>query len=423
MSHCPPVQRTAASHGIFLAGLAVFASALAPSPAAAQETVSRIPLVAGLTIMSSLHFPEGDRENVVEVAKVDSSGASYTWRLLEIRETGDTIIERFGRHVRANDLAGAPRLDPVFKMSDPEERPGYTAFSISSAVYTELRDRGAAPYSVTTIESATGGFAAAAGALGVGVPQDRARYKGTLTRTSPTVEPFPLLVDGRRVAVPALHLEGTFAKGLRRLEYEFWVLADSAHPLLLKTVVEKHVFQLVRVDFPLDWPEVVAAAAGGEGEGELTGDARGAGGQGPGVGGKGGAGLGAGPGLGGLAKLERELNSACRIELPGVYFAFNSAQIDPASDRSLKALARVLAGHPDWVMTVEGHTDSIGTSAANQQLSQRRAEAVRDRLAARHGMNTSAWKAAGYGPSRPREPNGTIEGRARNRRVELVRDC
>jgi outer membrane protein OmpA-like peptidoglycan-associated protein len=163
----------------------------------------------------------------------------------------------------------------------------------------------------------------------------------------------------------------------------------------------------------------VAAAT----EGELTGDARGAGGQGPGVGGKGGAGLGAGPGLGGLAKLERELNSACRIELPGVYFAFNSAQIDPASDRSLKALARVLAGHPDWVMTVEGHTDSIGTSAANQQLSQRRAEAVRDRLAARHGMNTSAWKAAGYGPSRPREPNGTIEGRARNRRVELVRDC
>ena len=77
----------------------------------------------------------------------------------------------------------------------------------------------------------------------------------------------------------------------------------------------------------------------------------------------------------------------------------------------------------DWVMTVEGHTDSIGTAAANQRLSQRRAEAVRARLAERHGVKTSTWKAVGYGPSRPREPNTTLEGRARNRRVELVRDC
>jgi OOP family OmpA-OmpF porin len=124
-----------------------------------------------------------------------------------------------------------------------------------------------------------------------------------------------------------------------------------------------------------------------------------------------------------VATLERELDTVCRIELPGVYFAFNSAQIDPASDRSLAALARMLAEHRDWVMTVEGHTDSIGTAAANQKLSQRRAEAVRARLAERHGVDTRAWKAAGYGPGRPREPNATIEGRARNRRVELVRDC
>ena len=74
-------------------------------------------------------------------------------------------------------------------------------------------------------------------------------------------------------------------------------------------------------------------------------------------------------------------------------------------------------------MTVEGHTDSVGTTTANQRLSERRAEAVRDRLARRHGVDTRAWKAVGYGLSRPRESNETIEGRARNRRVELVRDC
>jgi outer membrane protein OmpA-like peptidoglycan-associated protein len=183
----------------------------------------------------------------------------------------------------------------------------------------------------------------------------------------------------------------------------------------------------VRVNFPLDLPAGAGAGTGlamGDGEtpvGQGAGAGAGAGGGAGGSGGRGGRGPAAG--LGGVGILERELDTACRIELPGVYFAFNSARIDPASDRSLGALARVLAGHPDWVITVEGHTDSIGTAAANQALSQRRAEAVRARLAERHGMNTSAWKAVGFGPSRPREPNATIEGRARNRRVELVRDC
>jgi hypothetical protein len=267
--------------------------------------------------------------------------------------------------------------------------------------------------------------------MGVGATQDRARYKGSLTSVTRTPTPFPLLVDGRRVTVPALHLRGSFAKGLQRREYDFWVLADSAHPLLLKTVVDNHVFQLVRVNFPFDWPAGAAAGTGvlaGEEEsgiGQGAGAVGGAGGGGGGAGNGGaGGGLGGGLGAGGVAAtLEQELKAACRIEVPGVYFAFNSAQIDPASDRSLAALARVLARHPDWKVTVEGHTDSIGTAAANQKLSERRAEAVRARLAERHGVDTRAWNAVGYGLSRPREPNATIEGRARNRRVELARDC
>jgi outer membrane protein OmpA-like peptidoglycan-associated protein len=106
-----------------------------------------------------------------------------------------------------------------------------------------------------------------------------------------------------------------------------------------------------------------------------------------------------------------------------VYFAFNSAVIDPASDRALAQVAAALARHPDWTLAVEGHTDSVGTAGANQALSLRRAEAVRTRLADRHGVNTRRWGATGYGASRPRESNATIEGRARNRRVELVRAC
>ena len=113
----------------------------------------------------------------------------------------------------------------------------------------------------------------------------------------------------------------------------------------------------------------------------------------------------------------------CRLEIPGIYFAFGTAAIDPISDRALAELAKGLAGHPDWKVTVEGHTDSVGTDAANQTLSERRAEAVRARLAQRHGVNTKSWGAVGYGALKPRESNATIEGRARNRRVELARDC
>ena len=367
-------------------------AALGVSPGAAQETVSRIPLVPGLTVLSTLHSSDGDRENVVELLSVDAGGVRYAWHMLEIRRVGDTIMETFQRHVSGNDLAGAPRLDPVFATGE-DQRPGYTAVSISSAVYGQLRTRGTVPYSITALESAGGIFDAVTSTSGSGAAQQRMRYKGTLTRVSPDPEPFPLLVNGRRVRVPALRLKGEFASGLRRQQYDLRVLADSAHPLVLKSV-GRGEFQVVRIDFPVD-----ADGAGGSG---TTGD-------------------GGGGGAGAAAALERELETACRIELPGVYFAFNSAIIDPASDRTLGAVAGMLARHRDWRMAVEGHTDSVGTDQANQVLSERRAEAVRARLAERHGLDTGQWGAVGYGRSRPREPNGTIEGRARNRRVELVR--
>lgn len=229
--------------------LAVLVSAL-PQLSAAQESISRIPVVPGMTLLSTLQFADGDRENVVEVTSADSSGVQYGWRLLEIRQSGDTLVQSFRRHVRANDFAGAPRLDPVFMPNDSEDRPGYTTFSISSAVYTELRDRGTAAYSVTGIESAGGVFDGVTTAVLGGAVQQRVRYKGTLTRVSPQPAPFPLLVDGRRVTVPALHLQGSFANGPRRREYQFWILADTAHPLLLKSVLEGHVLQLIRVNFP-----------------------------------------------------------------------------------------------------------------------------------------------------------------------------
>jgi outer membrane protein OmpA-like peptidoglycan-associated protein len=354
-------------------------------PALAQETAPQVPLVTGLVLGSVLHSPLSEREDVLEVRSADATGVHYAWHERTITREGDTTTGFRKRLVRASDLAGAPRFDDTFG-ADEVDRPGFTALTLSSAVYRQLENAGTAPFSMIVTRPVEGRPGATPAALAGLFAGQRVKYKGSLTKVSPAPERFPLLVSGRRTAVPALHLHGTFLDGLRRTEWELWVLADSAHPLLLKSVLGDDVFQMVRADLPNDPP----AKDGVPVELEL---------------------------------LKKELDETCRLELPGVYFAFGTAAIDPISDRALAEVAHALVSHPDWKFTVEGHTDSIGAAAANQVLSRRRAEAVRARLAERHGVDTRAWGAVGYGAGRPRESNATIEGRARNRRVELVRDC
>ena len=255
--------------------------ALAPSAGAAQESVAQIPPVTGLTLVSTLQFSEGDRDDVVELKRVDSAGIHYVWRFVEIHRDGDTIVDVLERRVRANDLAGAPRVDWVFAAGDDLERPGHTAWSISSAVYVALRDQGSARFTTVGVDTTAG----IVGAFGGRRAPRRVRHKGTLARVSPKPAPFPLLLDGRRVMVPALHLRGALADGARTDDLDLWVLADSAHPLLLKAVRTAHVFQVTQVNLPVE-PAIRAGAAS----------------------------------AGGV--LERQLTTSCRVELPGVGLAF-----------------------------------------------------------------------------------------------------
>jgi outer membrane protein OmpA-like peptidoglycan-associated protein len=83
----------------------------------------------------------------------------------------------------------------------------------------------------------------------------------------------------------------------------------------------------------------------------------------------------------------------------------------------------MLKRHPDWSLAIEGHTDSIGGAASNKALSERRAGAVRAALISAFGIDASRLRASGFGATRPKESNATLDGRARNRRVEVVRPC
>jgi len=107
------------------------------------------------------------------------------------------------------------------------------------------------------------------------------------------------------------------------------------------------------------------------------------------------------------------------VALPsGILFDVDKAEIKPTAKDSIAKAAEVLVKYPDTYITVEGHTDSTGTTEYNQKLSERRADAVRDQLL-RDGVPASRVSVKGYGESNPVADNSTPEGRQSNRRVQL----
>lgn len=105
------------------------------------------------------------------------------------------------------------------------------------------------------------------------------------------------------------------------------------------------------------------------------------------------------------------------LSLP-VRFAFGSAEIMPAARTQLDAVAAGIKMLPaETVITIEGHTDAVGSDAYNLALSRERALSVRDYLVGRHGIDASHLKTAGYGEGRPIEGRDPFDGV--NRRVEF----
>jgi len=119
-------------------------------------------------------------------------------------------------------------------------------------------------------------------------------------------------------------------------------------------------------------------------------------------------------------KIENDLKKG-RAEIYGIYFDFDSDRIRGESEPVLAEIGDVLKKEPDWKLSVEGHTDNVGGDKHNLDLSQRRAASVIAALTSRYQISADRLSPAGYGASRPKAANDTVEGRALNRRVELVR--
>jgi outer membrane protein OmpA-like peptidoglycan-associated protein len=115
-----------------------------------------------------------------------------------------------------------------------------------------------------------------------------------------------------------------------------------------------------------------------------------------------------------------DLAEVGRVVLGDLTFASGSADLDDTVFASLKALASLLADNQSWQIALVGHTDATGSADANLLISQRRAEAVKERLVMSYETDGSRIEAAGAGYLAPIASNLTQEGRAANRRVEVV---
>ena len=107
------------------------------------------------------------------------------------------------------------------------------------------------------------------------------------------------------------------------------------------------------------------------------------------------------------------------VNLSDVLFDVGQADLKPGAARNLDRIARVLQEYPSYKISVEGHTDSTGSPQLNEQLSQERAEAVRQALVSA-GLDSTRITAQGFGATQPVATNATRAGRQLNRRVEIV---
>lgn len=118
-------------------------------------------------------------------------------------------------------------------------------------------------------------------------------------------------------------------------------------------------------------------------------------------------------------EVERQGNQIKLVLPESVTFATNSAALSANAQSALAKAAETLVQYPDTTLTINGHTDNTGNDAINEPLSRNRAQSVSSYLQSR-GVSGSRLTTAGYGSRQPVASNATAEGRAQNRRVEIL---
>ncbi|HSY83461.1 MAG TPA: OmpA family protein [Gemmatimonadaceae bacterium] len=353
----------------------VAASLVLAIPGAAQ-----IPLTSGLTVVKAWQVDSagGDYEGILRIDNADAREVRVT-ATYQSPGPNDPKVSIDTRMARST-MRDARTYRELWASTDPEVIAGTTSMVWSTALLNELAAKGAVSMTIipSLARSTGGGLAgltrvAMSDSVATGTP-----YTGMLRRAEAGPVPFVVLVNGRLTSLPSIHARGIVVAEGDRIDIDMIVLADPANPIVLSSSTTGGTSgRAIRITYP---------------DPATT------------------------------QHMEDDLAARRPVEVYDIYFDYNSATMRPPSDSVLHEIATVLARHPDWKLALTGHTDSVGgNGAANKALSERRAAAVKDALVARFGIATGRLTTDGAGGTRPVATNSTLDGRARNRRVELRR--
>jgi outer membrane protein OmpA-like peptidoglycan-associated protein len=357
---------------------------LVPCPAAPypDQQTARIPLKPGTVLTNAWGVKYGDVELTDRIDSIDNSTFVATSAAPQFKDDlAKTVNASTDTNQNCNaDFRSAGTFITVNSHRLPRLLHDVTRTRLSDAAFQTIKQSGKLNLRYMDIWNVRDGV--------------QPEYEsGTLTRVEPNDVDYPMIVNDQKVTLPAIHLTGTFeteSKDPRpqserptHIGAELFVLDDAADPLVLSWRLRHPAFhagnfrvEVVKINFPVAKPDNV---------------------------------------------LEKQLTQEKRAVTYGIYFDFAQATLKPESAPVLKEIAQALQDNPDWKLTVEGHTDNIGGDAYNLDLSKRRALAVKQALVAQYNIAPDRLTNDGFGASRPVESNDTLEGRARNRRVELVR--
>ena len=278
------------------------------------------------------------------------------------------------------DLASANTYVAVTALHMPHLIHGVTRLRLSSQSFNEVKQNGKTTLRYLDITT-----------FGNDIKPNY--EEGVLARVEPDDVPYPMIVNDQRVNLPAIHLAGTMdihgkdprPKKDRPLHtaVDFYVIDDPLNPLVLLIEVEG--------SNPSRWK------VQSRGRERSTSKLRTR-----------------------STWLKSSSPKRKRAITYGIYFDFDKDTIKPESEPVLKQIVQAMTDNPDWKLTVNGHTDNIGGDAYNLDLSKRRAAAVKQALVTRYHIAPDRLSTNGYGASSPIDTNDTLEGRARNRRVELT---
>jgi len=368
-------------------------------PVSSATSQMTIPLVKGLVEERVITDRLGDSETVSTVKDVSSQTVTYEFTEdIGVKQPAGGANknappanappkkrESATRLIDVADLATSHRWTMYFQVGKTEHIPGSEPMGASAEVINQLRAGQAAQLDMQTDPRTTLSQQFKGHAQLIEVQTNwngHFMYKCTLQRVGTTDVSFPVMVNGVRTELPAIH---AFCPQGGDDVAHLYFLDQPSNGLILYTQITSldEKSQTTELDFPVNAP-------GGGGNG--------------------------------AEGMEQALAGKQKVEVYGIYFDFNSATIKPESEAVLKQISDILHKNPSWKLSVAGHTDNIGDAAFNQGLSERRAAAVKNALVTEYKIGTDRLTTSGYGASQPIEDNKTVEGRARNRRVELQRE-